>query len=80
MIVCICRRVSDLAIRTAIDEGARSIDEVSKACRAGTGCGACHETINEMLSERSGCADCPRRSPALLSPYLTGDESARDTA
>jgi bacterioferritin-associated ferredoxin len=82
MIVCICRRVSDLAIRTAIDEGAHSVEAVGQSCRAGTGCGSCHETIAEMISERTGCADCPRKRLALRSPYLEveGDSSARDTA
>jgi bacterioferritin-associated ferredoxin len=82
MIVCLCRRVSDLAIRTAIDEGARTVAEVSAACRAGTGCGSCHETIEDMIHERTSCADCPRKRHAILSPYVTGaqDRAAGDTA
>jgi bacterioferritin-associated ferredoxin len=81
MIVCICRRVSDLAIRTAIDEGARSIEQVASACRAGTGCGACHETIAEMIDDRTACSDCPRARLGILSPYVTAqDEAAVDRA
>ncbi len=76
MIVCICRRVSDKTIRAAIAEGASSVDEVGAACRAGTGCGCCHEAIEEMLAERSACEhggeclDCRRARRAIVSPYL----------
>jgi bacterioferritin-associated ferredoxin len=80
MIVCICRRVSDLAIRTAIDEGAHSVQAVGEACRAGTGCGACHESIEEMIHERMSCSNCPHPRLAILSPYLRADEAAGDSA
>ena len=77
MIVCICRRVSDRTIRNVVADGARTVEEVGAACRAGTGCGACHEYISEMiherpLGERAGgdCMDCPVALPALLSPYV----------
>jgi bacterioferritin-associated ferredoxin len=80
MIVCLCRRVSDKIIRAAIRDGASTVEEVGAACRAGTGCGACHETIGELLSERSSCSDCPRPRLALLSPYLQIAQSAGDTA
>ena len=77
MIVCICRRVSDLSIRTAIDAGARTVEEVGSATRAGTGCGCCQEQISAMIHERSAggrcggnCKDCPRERTAIVSPYL----------
>jgi bacterioferritin-associated ferredoxin len=80
MIVCLCRRVSDRTIRAAIADGAQSVAEVGAACRAGTGCGACHETIEDMLHEHSAseqphaargqCEDCPRRRVPVLSPYV----------
>ena len=68
MIVCICRRVSENTIRAAIRDGAETIDAVGSACRAGTGCGACHETICEMIAEQQ--ADCPRVRLKVVSPYL----------
>ena len=80
MIVCLCRRVSDRTIRAAIADGASNVQEVGAACRAGTGCGACHETIEDMLHEhqaaerahsgRGGCEDCPRLRVPVLSPYV----------
>lgn len=74
MIVCSCRRVSDSKIRQTIEAGATTLEQVGAACGAGTGCGACHESICEMLEEQR--QDCgPRRLP-VLSPYLTARQSA----
>jgi bacterioferritin-associated ferredoxin len=53
MIVCLCEGVSDRKVRRAIERGARSIDDVTAACRAGAGCGGCHRTIADMLDEAS---------------------------
>jgi bacterioferritin-associated ferredoxin len=51
MMVCLCESVSERKVRRAIEHGARTLDEVAAACRAGTGCGGCHPTICEMLVE-----------------------------
>jgi NAD(P)H-nitrite reductase large subunit len=34
-------------------QGARSIEALGAACGAGTGCGACHEMLDQMASEGS---------------------------
>ena len=70
MIVCICRKVCDRTVLRVIQEGADSLDDVTEACRAGSGCGACHETIQDMLDDAAGEGGCPRRSSVVLSPYL----------
>jgi bacterioferritin-associated ferredoxin len=75
MIVCICRRVSDRQIQHAIDDGARSVEEVGAACRAGTGCGSCHEAIADMIATRSD-PGCERRHLPVLSPYLIERKAA----
>ncbi len=73
MIVCVCRRVSDQQIRAAIDGGARTVSEVAACCRAGTGCGACHEAIRELIDRE----DCERSALRVLSsPPLQGREAA----
>jgi bacterioferritin-associated ferredoxin len=72
MIVCVCRRVSDHQIRAVVERGARTIDEVAAACRAGTGCGACHESIVELIEAE----DCGRLALKVLSPYLQPQEAA----
>ena len=50
MLVCHCHRVCDRAIRECIDTGARSVEDVGRACGAGTGCGGCHATIGALLA------------------------------
>ncbi len=63
MIVCICRRVSEKQIQAAIEGGATTVEAVGRACRAGTGCGCCHTTIEEMIERE----DCERRRLPVLS-------------
>jgi bacterioferritin-associated ferredoxin len=54
---CICRAVTDDEVRTAIDLGATTTDEVAQATRAGTGCGGCQDYIEDLIHER--CMGCP---------------------
>ena len=75
MIVCLCRVVTAKSVKSAIADGASSVDEVAARTQAGTGCGACREEVHAMLDQEGiacatgGCADCPRRRFALDSPY-----------
>ncbi len=64
MILCLCRGVSDQSVRLAIMQGAESTEAIAKTCGAGQGCGACVETIGQMLrtscpgkSSGNGCRD-----------------------
>jgi bacterioferritin-associated ferredoxin len=59
MIVCLCRGVSDRAVRAAVASGASTLDEVGDRCGAGAGCGACHETVEGLIRE-GGAPGCPR--------------------
>lgn len=52
MIVCLCEGISERTIELAAKGGAKSVEEVSIRCGAGTGCGACHEQILEIISQR----------------------------
>jgi bacterioferritin-associated ferredoxin len=69
MFVCICRAVTEQQVAAAIESGASSREAVSRACRAGGDCGACHATIEDMIEEhcdrRAIAADgaAPRRLP-----------------
>ena len=54
MYVCICARVRECEVRSAIRLGARDEDAVGDACGAGTGCGTCHERIGELIGEEAG--------------------------
>ncbi len=50
MLVCHCHEVGDKTVRKCIREGARTVAEVGAACGAGTGCGGCRPTIEELVS------------------------------
>jgi bacterioferritin-associated ferredoxin len=54
MYVCICARVREGDVRTAIRCGARTEEKVGDACGAGTGCGTCLDRICDLIDEESG--------------------------
>ena len=60
MIVCMCHPTSDRDVDAIIDDGARTVEEISRRCGAGTGCGACVEELRERLvAKGAGCSrDC----------------------
>ena len=47
--VCRCAGVSGAAITAAASDGCSTVAEVSRATRAGTGCGGCHEDIKGLI-------------------------------
>lgn len=49
MIVCHCEVVNDRDVAQAIDNGARTIAQVSAATGAGRGCGSCVFTLKRLL-------------------------------
>ena len=51
MYVCICARVRECEVRTAIECGARTEDAVGDACGAGTSCGSCLDRIEDLIEE-----------------------------
>lgn len=62
MIVCMCHPTSDRDVDAIIDDGARTVEEISRRCGAGTGCGACLEELRErLLTKGAGGSgrDCP---------------------
>lgn len=56
MIVCHCEHVSDREVHDACDRGARTREEVAALTCAGTNCGGCEPTIDELLIERARAA------------------------
>jgi bacterioferritin-associated ferredoxin len=65
MYVCVCLAVTDREVQAAIENGATTRESVTRACRAGGDCGACHGMIATMIEdhlEESG----PVRSPNLV--------------
>jgi bacterioferritin-associated ferredoxin len=57
--VCSCRGVTDRSIRNAINSGADTVEEIGRACGAGTRCGGCWPVIDELL-DRVGSARRPQ--------------------
>jgi bacterioferritin-associated ferredoxin len=51
MFVCICARVRECEVRSAIRLGACSEDAVGDVCGAGTGCGTCLDRIGQIVDE-----------------------------
>jgi bacterioferritin-associated ferredoxin len=51
MYVCVCHAVTDGEVKAAIEGGASTREGVTRACRAGGDCGACHGHIEEMIDE-----------------------------
>jgi len=54
--VCLCHGVNERRIRKEIEHGARTIEEVAHACRAGSCCLSCHPTIDALLAEHVSVA------------------------
>jgi bacterioferritin-associated ferredoxin len=54
MYVCVCKAVTDREVEQAIDAGACTVADVTRACGAGGDCGACRGMIDDMLEERRG--------------------------
>jgi bacterioferritin-associated ferredoxin len=66
MIVCLCRGVSDRAIRAAIEAGADTPRKLAAAVGAGTDCGSCCMLVRELLKESGRCAFQPAPSPYVV--------------
>jgi bacterioferritin-associated ferredoxin len=42
-------------VNDAIDAGADTVAEVSEATDAGTGCGSCHDRLEDLIEGRAAC-------------------------
>jgi bacterioferritin-associated ferredoxin len=73
MIVCLCHPTSDRELDAIIDDGARTVEEISRRCGAGTGCGACLGELRDRLQSKgsASCArDCAGSNSDLISPDM----------
>lgn len=50
MVVCHCQAVSDRIIRSHVAEGIATVEEVADRCGAGSLCGGCVPTIEDLLA------------------------------
>ncbi|MFC1417848.1 (2Fe-2S)-binding protein [Streptacidiphilus cavernicola] len=51
--VCVCYQVGEDEILGWIRRGAASVEDLGEMCRAGQGCGDCHESLEELLEDVS---------------------------
>ena len=56
MYVCVCLAVTEAEVDAAIAGGAHSRDAVTRTCRAGGDCGACHGMIENKIEEHLDAA------------------------
>lgn len=80
MIVCMCHPTSDRDVDAIIDDGARTVEEISRRCGAGTGCGACVDELRERLVAKGagGCGrDCASEHRDAEAQLVSADRLAR---
>jgi bacterioferritin-associated ferredoxin len=69
MYVCVCMAVTEAEVEAAIAGGATTREAVTRACRAGGDCGACHGMIEHKIEDHlescahSGPVACPGPQP-----------------
>jgi len=51
MFVCICNKVSDKQIHTAVDNGVRQIESIYSQLNVGSCCGKCKSCAVQVLNE-----------------------------
>jgi bacterioferritin-associated ferredoxin len=65
MFICICKAVTDSAIRRAVNEGARSLRDLSANTGCSTQCGRCVSMAREVLDTALADIGSPK-SPVEL--------------
>jgi len=71
MYVCVCMAVTEAEVDATIAGGATTREAVTRACRAGGDCGACHQMIEDKIEDHleaqgatpSGPVSCPGPQP-----------------
>jgi bacterioferritin-associated ferredoxin len=63
MIICVCKAVSDRHIRTAVNDGATCLRDLSRELGVGTCCGKC---VPEARATLSATLDSRSRPNALV--------------
>ncbi|MGB5102071.1 MAG: (2Fe-2S)-binding protein [Steroidobacteraceae bacterium] len=58
MYVCVCHGISDQRLTQAIQEGARSFEQLQACTGVATCCGACEPCARQVLDERLDSASC----------------------
>ncbi|MDB4940867.1 MAG: hypothetical protein JWP97_401 [Labilithrix sp.] len=76
MYVCCCFAVTEAQVDAAIREGAHTRQAVTRACRAGGDCGACHGMIETKIEDHLEELDaCARDAVVESGPQLVSAEA-----
>jgi bacterioferritin-associated ferredoxin len=62
MIICVCNNVNSSTIRSSIDDGASSVEEIREATGASSCCGKCQFKVNGLLQESEPTQQCLRQA------------------
>ncbi|MAI93776.1 MAG: (2Fe-2S)-binding protein [Halieaceae bacterium] len=68
MYICICKGVTERAIREQVSAGARSVDEVSRRTGCSTQCGKCLMRAERVVNEACSGASAGHASHAVSVP------------
>jgi nitrite reductase (NADH) large subunit len=49
-LICNCNKVTETRLRTAIEGGASTVEELGACTLAGTGCGSCKSDLKQLLT------------------------------
>jgi bacterioferritin-associated ferredoxin len=83
MYVCVCLAVTESEVQGAIEAGATTQEAVTRACRAGGDCGACHGMIATMIedhAEARGLVSCCPPAAGSTERLIREDELRRTKA
>lgn len=56
MYVCICKAVTDQDLEDLMSAGCTNIRDLQKKCKVGADCGACLNSVREMVQSRENAA------------------------
>jgi len=74
MYVCVCLAVTDREVEAAVQNGAITREDVTRACKAGGDCGACHGMIRTMIEDHLE-SQCPASATEASQPQLISETS-----
>jgi bacterioferritin-associated ferredoxin len=57
MLVCHCLRVFERTVKECVREGARCADEVAERCGAGSRCGGCRPSVEDIIERETSSAE-----------------------
>ncbi len=76
--VCACYEVSKATIRRAVQDGAKTLQDVKAATKASTGCGGCTDLVTDILTQELSSVKSPvkvARAVKVFDPANVSDDT-----